>query len=94
MRLVDRTGPGMLSLNYMWLPTFIGLNSSLVLEIDRAVAEAVTGLPLDEQALDAANRVAHDFIQKRFPNIEGLFDYIDGLKYVTANELPKVIQKG
>lgn len=93
MRLVDRTGPGQLGLNYMWLPTFIGMHTSLVAEIDAAVAKAVTGLPLDETSLDIAERAAHAFLEQRFPNIAGLFDYIDGLKFVTNNELPKVIQK-
>lgn len=93
MRLVDRTSPGTLGLSYMWLPTFIGMNSSLVAEIDTAVAEACVGLDLNETTLDLAERAAHQFLEKRFPNIPGLFEYIDGLKYVTVNEPPKDLQK-
>lgn len=94
MRLVDRTGPGQLGLNYMWLPTFIGMNASLVAEIDAAVGEACMGLALDEKTLDIAESAAHQFLQQRFPNVPGLFDYLDGLKFVAVNELPKVLQKG
>lgn len=84
MRLVDRTGPGTLGLNYMWLPTWIGLNAQLVKEIEDAIAPEIVGSLLTEKTLDKADAAVLRFLTKKFPQIPGLFDYIDGLKYVTS----------
>lgn len=84
MRLVDRTGPGVIGLNYMWLPVFIGMNEPLVREIEAYMAPALVGMPLDDAALDLAAAKVLEFLEKRFPHIPGLFDYLDGLKFVTT----------
>jgi hypothetical protein len=85
MRLVDRSGPGTLALNYMWLPTFIGMNGHLIREIEEYISPAIVGRDLDESTLDLADSKVLEFLEQRFPNVPGLFDYLDGLKYVTAN---------
>jgi hypothetical protein len=85
MRLVDRTGPGVLGLNYMWLPTFVGMNTQLIKEIEDAISEGIIGKPLDEGTLDAAHLAVIDFLEKKFPHLKGLFDYLDGVKFVSSN---------
>lgn len=82
MRLVDRTGPGTLGLNYMWLPTWIGMNSQLVREIEDHISPALVGAEINEATLDKADAAVLDFLKKRFVQLPGLFDYLDGLKYV------------
>lgn len=88
MRFVDRTGPGTLALNYMWLPTFIGMNSRLVQEIEAYLAPHIVGQPLDEATLDTADQLVLEFLGKRFPDVLGLPDYLDGLKFVGNNGRP------
>ena len=85
MRLVDRTGPGVLSLNYMWLPTWVGMNAQLIKEIETAISDGIVGKPLDEGTLDAAHFAVIEFLGKKFPNITGMFDYLDGVKFVSNN---------
>lgn len=85
MRLVDRTGPGTLGLNFMWLPTFVGMNTQLIKEIESAISDGIVGKPLDEGTLDAAHHAVIEFLSSKFPHIKGMFDYLDGVKFVTTD---------
>ncbi len=85
MRLVDRAGPGTLAVNYMWLPTFIGMNSHLIREIEEHISPSIVGLALDESTLALAHAKVLEFLEKRFPSTPGLFDYLDGIKYVDSD---------
>lgn len=83
MRLVDRTGPGTISLNYMWLPTWIGMNTQLIKEVEEAVAGEIVGRELNDETLDLASAQVMHFLAGRFPNLQGLEDYLDGMKFVS-----------
>lgn len=85
MRLVDRTSPGTLSINYMWLPTWVGLNTQLIKEVEEAIAGGIVGKPLDEATLEAAHYAVVEYLVKKFPDVQGLFDYLDGIKFVSNN---------
>lgn len=85
MRLVDRTGPGAIGLNYMWLPCWIGMNEALVKEIDQAIAPGLLGKEITDETLNEAQVKVLSFLAERFPQLPGLFDYLDGLKFVTNN---------
>lgn len=85
MRLVDRTAPGQVGFNYMWAPTWIGMNSQLIREIDEHLATVLTGRELTEDTLDLGHQTVLAFLEAKFGNISGLFDYLDGLKYVATN---------
>lgn len=85
MRFVERTAPGQLGLNYMWLPTWIGMNAALVAEIETEIAPAILGKPINEETLDLAHTAVLDVLVKRFPEQSGLFDYLDGIKYVGSH---------
>lgn len=82
MRFIVRTGPGQLEINYMWLPTFIGMNSSLVRELDSTLSTLYVGKVLTSELMDAASRRVIEIITDKFPSLRGLYDYLDGIKYV------------
>jgi hypothetical protein len=81
MRAVVATRPGVLELNFMWLPTFIGMNSAMATELQAHLKEKLVGVELTEQVLDFAHDQVLDFLAQRFP-VEGLRDYLDALKFV------------
>ena len=82
MRTVVLTEPGLLELNWSWLPTWIGMNSTLKKEIEVECAKGVVGKEATDATLEAINDQVIAFLESRFPNIEGLRDYLDGLKFV------------
>lgn len=82
MRAVVTVAPGELELNYMWLPTFIGMNTALKQEIEKQLESKLLGLPMDDHTLDWAHDQVIDIIEKRFPEVKGLRDFIDSLKFI------------
>lgn len=85
MKLVQRTGPGEVSLNYMWLPTWIGMNGQLIKEIGEHISPIFVGQPLTDEILDRAGDAVVQYLSGKFPNIKGIFEYLDGLKYVETD---------
>ena len=92
MRAVVRTAPGVLEINWMWLPTFIGMNAQLKKEIEERLAPKLEGRPLEE-ALDDAHEMVIEFLVERFPALHGMRDYLDAMKYVTEDG-PEQQQEG
>lgn len=82
MHTIVATGPGQVELNYMWLPTCIGMNSVLKTEMEKELANQIVGLNLDEEGLDKADQIVVAFLEKKFPNVKGLALYIDALKFI------------
>lgn len=82
MRAVVVTDPGVLELNYMWLPTWVGSNAMLKKHLEEQLQEKVVGLPLTEETLDEVNDMVIGAIEEKYPEIKGLRDYLDGLKFV------------
>lgn len=85
MRLVERTGPGALQVSWSWLPTWIGMNVNLIRELDEHLGKSLLGRELTEETLDLANEKALSFLEEKFKDIPGLFEYLDGLKYVMVD---------
>lgn len=85
MKIIHRTGPATVGFNYMWLPTFVGMNTSLIREIEEHVAPFLLGKELTDEVLDAAGEAAVEFLVKKFPSVTGIFEYIEGLKYVESH---------
>jgi hypothetical protein len=85
MKVIVRTAPGAVGLNYMWLPTFVGMNTALVREIEEHVAPFLVGKELTDEVLDVAGDAAIDFLAKKFPSVSGIFEYLEGLKYVESH---------
>jgi len=84
LRIVERTGPGKVELAWTWLPTWIGMNKHLIEEIEEAVKPALMGKALDDETLEEAHYMVLDFLKKKFPQIGGLWDYLDSIKMVTC----------
>ena len=83
MQLFVRTAPGQYELNFMWLPTWLGLNTTVYAELSRELEQVfVPGRVVDNQLLGEAEQVLYQFMARRFPDIEGLQDFLDGLKFV------------
>ena len=81
IHVVDRT----VELNYMWLPTWLGQNMKFKREMEEALGSRIRGMELTEENLDKIQDMVLDYIVKKFP-IPGLFDYLDGLKFVREKE--------
>lgn len=82
MKLVVVPEPGVLELNYMWLPTWIGINTPLKQELEAALRTKLVGKDLTEASIDEAHDLVVDFFSTKFPNLVGLRDYLDSLKFV------------
>ena len=82
MRFVDRTAPGKLELNYMWLPTWIGMNESLIRELEAELSKTIVGQALTDDLLDVAHQQLLGILVEKFPLQRGLFEYLDGIKFV------------
>jgi hypothetical protein len=82
MRTVTSPEPGVFEVNWSWLPTFIGMNHKLQERIVAEVTPEILGKPIDDETLDLAHELVIAVIVKEFPRIEGLREYLDGLKFV------------
>jgi hypothetical protein len=81
MRLVQLTTPGRLELNFLWMPTWLGINREAKELIEGELRSKLLGLPATEETLDEINEMVLEVLTTRYP-IEGLRDYLDGLKFV------------
>lgn len=81
MRFVVVTQPGVVEFNYMWAPTFIGMNSVMRKEIEKKVAPLLEGKPATDEVLDAAHDKIVELLCEKF-QIPGLKDYLDAIKFI------------
>ena len=81
MRLVHLTAPGRLELNFMWMPTWLGINKDAKEIIEGELRSKVVGMGTTEDELDVINDMVMEVLMTKYP-IEGLRDYLDGLKFV------------
>jgi hypothetical protein len=84
VRVVHRTEPGVIELNWMWLPTWIGMNQQLTRELNEELSRHIVGRPLTDETLDDISEIIVNYLEDRYPHLEGLRDYLDGLKFVAA----------
>lgn len=82
MKLIVATDPGVVELNYMWLPTWIGMNPTLKKELETELEPMLVGQPLTEELIERAHQHAVAFLVGRHPEFEGLRDYLDAIKFV------------
>lgn len=91
MRTIVVTDPGVVELNFMWLPTFIGMNNRLKIEIEEKLKAKIVGKEITEESLDEINLEVMDFLIKKFP-ISGLGDYLIALKSVRPSWIQKTLE--
>lgn len=83
MHLTTYRGGGVLELNYMWLPTWIGMNAALKREIEAELAKTIVNRTVSEGTFSEIDREIIEWLSKRFPKLEGLREYLEGLKFLT-----------
>lgn len=82
MRLVVSPEPGIVELSYTWLPTWIGMNTALKQKLEDKLQREVIGLPMTDETMDALHEKVLNFFVEEFPQITGLRDYLDGIKFI------------
>lgn len=80
--VADRDQRGTVEVNYSWLPTFIGMNSAVMKELENVMQEHAIGKLLTSETLLELHDKVIDFLETRFSHISGLRDYLDSLKFV------------
>lgn len=73
-------------LNYMWLPTWLGQNAQFKQQLETDLKGKIEGLELTLENLDKIDLMILTYIVEKFANIKGLFDYLDGLKFVQLEQ--------
>lgn len=81
MRVICNPEPGVIQLNFMWLPTFLGMNTIFKKEIEAKIAPKLVGKPMTDEVLDAAHEEIIGLILEKYP-LPGLSDYLDALKFI------------
>lgn len=84
MRVVVATLPGVVELNWQWLPTWLGLNTQLKAEVDKAVREEIVGKVLNEETLEWAHEKVVEVILSKYSGISGLREFFEALKNVNV----------
>lgn len=85
MRLVVETDPGVVELNWVWLPTWLGQNPTFKKNVEAHINKwlqehgVVTTTP---ENLDLMHAEVLRFILDTFPSPLGLGDFLEGLKFV------------
>lgn len=69
-------------LNHQWLPTWIGINAHIRKELEDHLREQLLQAPIGDELLARADELAIAWLAARFPDLEGLADYLEGLKFV------------
>ncbi len=84
MRLVTitETNPVTVAFNFMWAPTFIGMDNALKKELEARIGPELVGKEMSDTVLDAAHDKIVAIILERYSAIEGLRDYLDAIKFV------------
>lgn len=65
MRLIVVDSDGVAAVNYMWLPTWIGMNVPFLKKLSEHLRPQLEGLPLAE-AEDKGGELAKQFIMEHF----------------------------
>ena len=76
MKLLVQVESGVVELNWLWLPTWIGHNSRFKEELEKELGPELKG-----KTLDVGSELVLDYICEKF-SIAGLRDYLDGIKFV------------
>lgn len=88
MYLIVCPEPGVLEVNYMWLPTWIGMNTKLLAELGEEAKKAALG-KVTTVAVRDAHAAVIDALVAKFPEIQGLREYLEGLRGVSLNDAQK-----
>ena len=82
MRTVVLTDEGVLELNWVWLPTFIGMDAAARRDLQAEVTKLFEGKQVTDSVLQDAHAFVVGFIKGRYPKIKGIDRYLDALKFI------------
>ena len=84
LRLVDYSRAGVLSVRWMWLPTFIGQNQLVLRELQIAGQAKFGGKEVNDDVIDEIHEWVVEWLCKRFP-VSGLGAYLRAISNVREN---------
>ena len=82
MRAVVAVETGVLELNWLWLPTIVGMNAELKQRLEKKLAPDIVGLLITEDSLDHIHNLVVKALCEEFPYILGLELYLQALSHV------------
>ncbi len=74
--------PGVIELNFIWLPCWIGMNVRLQAQLKEKLGKAFVGKPINEESLEEMSKIVIDTLVGMHPAIKGLRKYLEALKYI------------
>ena len=80
--VVRTDGPVTVELNWMWMPTFLGVSNVFKKELEAWLGPQLVGRELTDETLDWAHNQVLNFVCKKYEYIDGLRDYLDAVKFV------------
>ena len=84
MRTVIAVEEGVLELNWLWLPTCIGMNAMIKQDMEEKLRSKIEGQTLSEKTLDDIHEMVVAYLCDRMPEIDGLDRHLDSLKFLTV----------
>lgn len=82
MRLVVATEPGVVELNWTWLPTWLGMNHAVKVEVEKELAPLFVGLPITDKNLDDMSDAVLEYLCAKHAGIPGLRQVLQAVKNV------------
>jgi len=67
--------------NWMWLPSWVGMNRALLERMQEELGEVLVG-----KTLDQANTCIVAWLQEQFPHIKGIDQYLAALEHVEIQD--------
>ena len=87
MRVIQVSKDGVIELSWMFLPTFIGQNYAVQLELQDMWSELFpNGVLYTDELLDKLNDETIAWFANKFPAVKGLREYLEGIKHVQQDD--------
>jgi hypothetical protein len=79
MYFVHEVEPGKMELAYMWLPTWLGMNSELKRQVEAHIRDKFVG---KEATIEDLHKAVIDFYCDKFPslNLRGYLEAVEGVE--------------
>lgn len=81
MRFVHKTDDGW-DINWMWMPSFLGLSTSLTAQIRESLRQKFEGRTMTDRLVEEMHQKCIDVICEKFPNTRGLREYLMAIREV------------
>lgn len=72
----------MVELNWLWLPTVIGMNTKLKEQLEKKLSSRIVGMVLTDASLEQVNHIVIDALCEEFPYVTGLKEYLQALEHL------------